>query len=123
MSTKAPTDVNPKLTDVKKALGPAIRELGEIADERKDLNERKRDILDALEEGHGLNRKAIQDAMRYAALPEGQKDGYDLSFQIAREVMGAPWQPDLFRQPKADDGEEPAEPAEPDAGRTEAMMH
>lgn len=75
MNSKAPTDVNHKLSDVKASLKENIPHLKRIAEDRKELNDEKREILDTLEETHGLNRKAVQDALKFDTLPDGQKDG------------------------------------------------
>lgn len=106
--SKAPETVNPKISEVKKALGTALPQLKSCREARTEINDEIREILDGLEESHGLNRKAVNDALKYASLPDGQKDGYDRTYEVVREVMGAPWQPDLFKTKKAEDESEPA---------------
>ncbi len=114
--SKAPETVNPKISEVKKALGIAIPQLRSAQEARKEINDEIRETLDGLEESHGLNRKAVNDALKYSLLPDGQKDGYDRTYEVVREVMGAPWQPDLFKAPKAEEAPEPAAADDGDKG-------
>lgn len=69
--------------------------LESIQDKRAELNADKAHIMAALID-KGLNKDAFKAARKYELTPEEKREGYDLSYQIARKALGVPVQDDLF---------------------------
>lgn len=84
------------LTEVKKALKSAFDELDEADKLSDQATAQRREVYENLEGRHGVNRKAVKAARAFFGLAEDKQQGFDLSFELCREVGGRPWQPDLF---------------------------
>lgn len=73
----------------------AEKDLAEIDDERAELNARKGEITARLV-NKGLNKDAVNAAIKYFRTEEDKRQNFDLSYAITRKALGVPIQDDLF---------------------------
>lgn len=69
--------------------------LQKIDDKRAELNAEKAHITAKLVD-KGLNKDALKAAFKYFRTPEEKREGFDLTYQFARQALGCPIQDDLF---------------------------
>lgn len=54
-------------------------------------------LLDQLEQ-KGLNKKAVKAALAYLDMSDKERSAFDLTYKIARAIVGEPLQIDLFKE-------------------------
>ncbi len=75
--------------------------VADIAKQRKALNDQAAAGKSALV-SQGINADAIQAALAYSKLPEGDRKNFDLSYIYTRRALGCAVQSDLFEQASLD---------------------
>ena len=73
-----------------------------LAAERKDINDKRKAILEGLLAKHGIHREVFKMLMRYKGMDETQRRNFDLSFVTVREALGEPVQMDWLQQVNAE---------------------
>lgn len=115
------------LQPIKDAAVKAIEAIKGFRAEREDTNAGIEAVITGLE-AMGLNRHAFKMALKYSEMDENQRKNFDFAYNLVREAIGQPLQPDLFeeaddhpdpdatnRDPDLDgDDEDPTEPEDPE---------
>ncbi len=103
-------------SEVKKAIKQHIAFKNAKEAERKRINQEITASRNALV-ARGLNRKAITVAEAFAKMEDQHRDGFDVTFVIARKATGYPMQAELFakdlRTPESSDDGSVADSEEP----------
>lgn len=73
----------------------AYKRINEIENERKALNATKKEVRANLER-MGINLIAFDAASKYRNMDPDKREGFDLSYAVARLSLGQPLQDDLF---------------------------
>lgn len=102
-------DRSHNLTAAKNAINKATKEIADIEERRAELSKQRKEIMDDLRGRYGINPKALKAVLAFNKLGEDEQRGFDLSFEVAREAIGQPWQPDMFMI-EDEDGNEKAVP-------------
>ena len=88
------------LVALRREIKDAVGKIEALVDDRASLNADKASIVEGME-AKGINRHSLKMAMKYAAMDEKQRQNFDATYQLVREALGAPIQPDLFDEPTA----------------------
>ena len=98
--TDPPEEELPVFSD---ATGEKVRSYGKLCDQvarsRSKLNAKiakgKADLIDA-----GLDRKALEAAIKAASTPANERKAWDHTYNYVREMLGCPVQIDMFANEK-----------------------
>lgn len=89
-----PTGRTHNITAMVDELRPMIEEMDRLREERTGINQALGEIRAAIR-AKGLNMHAVRHALQYRDLAEDQREGYDITADIARRACGVPVQLDL----------------------------
>ena len=79
----------------------AFTELAAIAGEHEVATAEKRAIYERLS-ALGLNRDGFKSVLKYMSMNEAQRQNYDATMEVAREVLGEPMQTNLLKPTAGD---------------------
>ncbi len=81
-----------------KAIEKIIEKIQGYKDERENSNAKIEAEIAGLE-AMGVNRHAFKMALKYSEMDENQRKNFDFAYNLVREAIGQPLQPDLFEEP------------------------
>lgn len=102
-TAEAPAPAGHNITEVKRTAAERIREMVKLAEERSEITAKITEIRQSMV-ADGMNRAAVNAAVAYYKASDEQKEGFDTSYGILREAIGAP-----FDQGSLFGGDGPAE--------------
>lgn len=108
------TDIGGNITELKKKIALAIKQVRDLKEERHATNEQigaVRADMAAL----GIPKAAFDMAMTYLNWESEKREGFDLAYALVREAGGLPMQEDLFTAAEQKYSKVEAKKSEPNA--------
>lgn len=103
------------ITKLKAAVVNAVSAIQGYKSKRGSINSDIAAIIEDLE-AQGINRHALRSVIRYVEMSETQRNGFDFAYELVREAMGEPLQPDLPFDGVSASGGDPEAATDPETG-------
>jgi len=102
--TSMKPQIGGNLTKLKKDIVAGIKKIAKHKADRTSSNDEIAAIRSGLE-AKGIHKAALDMAIKYSLWDEDKREGFDIAYEIAREAIALPFNPqgDLFEEKKPGD--------------------